>query len=121
MLGVGGFALGLVGLAAFLGHVFPVLFNFKGGRGVATAIGAILGLSFFVGLLAIAAWVIVAALFRFASLASLVAVGLGTVFVLFDRPSYFIPVAIMAGIVVWRHWENIQRLQAGTEEKIDLK
>lgn len=120
MLGVDGFILGLVALAAFIGHLFPVFFDFKGGKGVATAFGAILGLNFFVGIIVLAAWVIIAAIFKFASLASLAATALAVVLFLFAGLNYFIPVAIMAGLLIWRHWDNIERLRAGTESTMEL-
>jgi len=119
--GVSGFGLGLVALAATLGHIFPVFYGFKGGRGVATAIGSILGLSFFVGIIAAIAWIGTAFVTKYASLASLVAIGLTPILILFfSNSAYFIPIAIIAVVIVWKHLENIERLKAGTESKLEL-
>jgi len=120
MLGVDGFMLGLVAIAAMLGHIYPAFFGFKGGKGVATGLGAILGLSFLVGLIAIAVWIVLAALTRYASLASLASFAVALVLSLFASVGYFVPVAIMTGLAVWRHWDNIQRLQSGNENKMDF-
>ena len=118
--GVHGFMLSLVALAAFIGHIFPVFFKFEGGKGVATAIGAILGLSLWAGLITIVAWIVVLAIFRYASLASLVALVVAPICALFAHAGFFIPLVIMLLIVVWRHWGNIQRLMDGTEDKVDF-
>lgn len=121
MLGVQGFALALVAVAAVIGHVYPVFFGFKGGKGVATALGSILGLSFAVGLIAMIAWAAIAYITKYASLASLVAVVASPVMIIFlSRGAYFIPVLAIAALIVWQHWDNIQRLQSGTESKIQL-
>lgn len=114
-----GFVLGLVALAAVVGHIFPLYFGFKGGKGVATAIGATLGLSFISGILMIATWAAVAFALRYSSLASLVTVVLAPVFlVIFSHVSYFIPSILIAALIVWKHKENIKKLQNKTESKI---
>lgn len=121
MVGVSGFALALIALIAFLGHIYPVFFKFKGGKGVATAIGGIFGLSFLVGILAIATWALVIYFTKYSSLGALVMAGLLPIYVLiFARASYFLPVLIMTAILIWRHWDNIERLKAGTETKVTL-
>lgn len=120
LFGVMGFGLALVALAAVVGHIFPLYFQFKGGKGVATALGAFLALSFWVGLVAIIVWLIIAMLSRYSSLASLCAVVLSAVLLLFVNTHYFLPVAVMTLLIIWAHWENIQRLQAGNESKIQL-
>lgn len=118
---VTGFALGLVGLAAVVGHVFPLYFGFKGGKGVATAIGAVLGLSLISGILMIAAWGAIAFTTRYSSLASIITVILAPVFLLiFAKAAFFIPAAAMAALIVWKHKENITRLQNKTESKIEF-
>lgn len=119
-MGMNGFAMGLVGLAATAGHIFPAFFEFKGGKGAATCLGAIFGISTLVGLLCAIAWVAIAYVKKYASLASLVACSAGAVLILFTVPSAFLPVAAMAGLVVWRHLDNIQRLKDGTETKLDI-
>lgn len=121
LLNVQGFMLGMVGFAAVVGHVFPLYFGFKGGKGVATAIGAVLGLSLISGILMAAAWGAVAFTMRYASLASLVAVVLAPVFLLiFAKAAFFMPAALIAALIVWKHKDNITRLQNKTESKIEF-
>lgn len=119
--GVYGFGLGLVVLAATLGHIFPLFYNFKGGKGAATAIGGTCGISFIVGVICAAAWFGVAFATRYASLASIIAVALAPLLLLFlSNSAYFIPMVFVAGVVIWRHMENIQRLKSGTESKLEF-
>jgi glycerol-3-phosphate acyltransferase PlsY len=119
--GIIDFPLGLVAIAALLGHIFPIFFQFKGGKGAATAIGGIFGLNFFVGILAAITWGVIVYFTRYVSLASIATAGLSVIYILiFSRLAYVIPVLIMAIILAWRHWENIKRLRAGTESKISL-
>jgi glycerol-3-phosphate acyltransferase PlsY len=118
--GVSGFALALVALAAALGHIFPVFYGFQGGKGVATALGGILGLSFPVGIVCLVAWAVSLFITRYASLSSLIAVSMAPVLLLFVNLSYFIPVLVLAAIVAWRHMENIARLRVGTENKMSF-
>lgn len=117
-----------VGLAAFLGHLWPVFFKFKGGKGVATAAGVLIGISGWLGLATLASWLIIAVFFRYSSLASLVAavfapffyvLGGGVAWVMDARIG--VSIAIMSGLLVWRHKENIGRLLAGKESKIGSK
>lgn len=119
---VTGFQLGLVGLAAVIGHVFPLYFGFKGGKGVATAIGVVFGLpSIISGILMLAAWGAIAFTTRYSSLASIITVILAPVFLLiFAKAAFFIPAALMAALIVWKHKENITRLQNKTESKIEI-
>lgn len=109
-------------LAAFLGHLYPLYFGFKGGKGVATALGVLLGLYWPAGLLTIATWLIVAFIFRISSLAALVATALapGYLWWLQPEPPLVAAMAIMAVMLYWRHRENIRNLIAGTEGKIRL-
>ncbi|MBN1684935.1 MAG: glycerol-3-phosphate 1-O-acyltransferase PlsY [Gammaproteobacteria bacterium] len=121
ILGVQGFFLGLVGLAAFVGHLYPLYYKFKGGKGVSTGLGVLLGLSPVVGILALVTWVIVAAIFHYSSLAALVTAVLSLVYaLLFTTPTYLLPILIMVGLLVWKHYANIQRLLAGTEDKMSV-
>lgn len=118
-LGLHGFELSLTALAVFLGHLYPVFFGFKGGKGVATGFGAIVTLSPIVGLMAIVIWLIVALVFRHSSLAALMAVLLVPVYMwFFSNRDYFPIMAIMAIFLVWRHRGNIVRLCNKTEKKI---
>ena len=118
----------LAGLAAFLGHLYPVFFGFKGGKGVATAAGALLGIDALLGLATGATWVIVAFFFRYSSLASIVSAFFAPAFYLvgggvawpLDRTVLLTLIAISL-LLVWRHRENIRRLSAGTESRLGAK
>lgn len=113
----------VVGLAAFIGHVFPLFLGFKGGKGVATAAGVLLALSPWLGLATFLAWLAVAILTRYSSLASVCAgvfAPLAAVWVIGFRAEV-VAVAAMSAILVWRHAGNIQRLLAGTEGRIGEK
>ncbi len=120
MFGISGMGLALVAFGATLGHVFPIFHGFDGGKGVATAIGGILGLNLFVGIIAGLVWIITAGITRFASLASLIAIMLANVFILFVHPSYFVPLLGISALVTWRHMQNIARIRAGTEPQMDF-
>ncbi|NOX41978.1 MAG: glycerol-3-phosphate 1-O-acyltransferase PlsY [Alphaproteobacteria bacterium] len=112
----------LAGLAAFLGHLFPVWLRFRGGKGVATAIGIILALNFWVGLAICATWLAGALLFRFSSLAALIAAASAPVWlILFASPSVSALALVLALLIFLRHKENIKRLLAGAEPKIGAK
>ena len=117
--------LAMVGLAAFVGHLFPVFFRFQGGKGVATALGALLGYSGVLGLATAATWLIVAYFFRFSSLASLVAAVFAPVYYLFGNglawyvdKRILLSIAVMSALLVWRHAANITRLIKGTESRL---
>ncbi len=113
----------LVTLAVFLGHVFPVFLNFKGGKGVATALGILLALSVWLGLAVLTTWLLVAVVFRYSSLAALVAANAAPLFaMLFGlRPELVLATAIMSILLIWRHKGNIQNLMTGKESKIGSK
>jgi len=107
------------GLGAFLGHIFPVWLGFKGGKGVATLLGVTLAIYWPVGLLCLATWAAVAALFRISSLSALVAAGLSPVYmILFGEHLYATLALLLAVIVFVTHRENIARLLKGTEPHI---
>ncbi len=117
------FFVALTVFAAVVGHVFPCFFQFKGGRGVATAIGGIFVLAPFIGILTVVIWLVVVFATRFVSLASLTAIGLSPLWILIfshHRGPYFIPILITAGLVFWKHKDNIQRLRNNTEPKVKL-
>lgn len=118
----------LAGLAAFLGHLYPVFFGFKGGKGVATAAGALLGIDALLGLATGGTWLIVAVFFRYSSLASIVAA--------FFAPAYYLigggvawplhrvvlaSLIVISLLLIWRHRDNIRRLAAGTESRLGSK
>jgi glycerol-3-phosphate acyltransferase PlsY len=110
-------------LAVFLGHLYPVFFRFQGGKGVATGLGVILGLTWPVGLAMLGTWLMVAFVWRYSSLSALTAAVLSPLYALLltPEPAYIATVCAMAGLLVWRHRENIRRLLAGTEGKIGAK
>ena len=112
-----------VALAAFLGHLFPLYHRFQGGKGVATAAGALFGLDAWLGLGTVATFVIIAAFFRYVSLASMVAAVSAVFFSWFIKLSgaTTLVVTVMAALLIWRHKENIRRLVAGTESKLGAK
>ena len=126
--GLGEGTMALVGLAAFLGHLFPIFFRFVGGKGVATALGVIVGVSGWLGLATGLTWLIIAFFFRYSSLASLVAALFAPAYYAFGdgvawsmEKSVLLAVAVMSLLLIWRHAENISRLVAGTESKLGKK
>ncbi len=112
-----------VGVAAFLGHLFPVFFRFNGGKGVATAAGVMLAYDPLLGAALLATWVALAGLFRYSSLASLVTAICAPFYTLLflDRPNVSLAVTMMSLMLIWRHWGNIVKLLAGKEAKIGAK
>ena len=126
--GLGDGTVALVGLAAFLGHLWPVFFRFQGGKGVATAAGVIFGFEPWLGLASMITWIIIAYFFRYSSLASIVTAVFAPAFYLFghhvawNAPNALIlSLAVMGLLLIWRHAENINRLLAGKESKIGAK
>jgi len=121
--GWGETTIGFVGLAAFLGHLWPVFFRFQGGKGVATAIGVLLALVPVMAGATLLVWLAVAYLTRYSSLAAIVA----AIFVPFGQLLTFgaspavLAIAVMSLLLVWRHDGNIRKLLAGTESKIGQK
>jgi glycerol-3-phosphate acyltransferase PlsY len=120
-LGIDPILLGLVAIAACLGHMYPIFFHFKGGKGVATALGAIAPIGLDLTALIILTWVSVAFLFRYSSLAALVTVLLAPFYTWLIKPQYTLPVAMLCCLIVFRHHQNIKRLLAGTEPKVGEK
>ena len=121
--GLGEGTVALVALAAFLGHLWPVFFRFRGGKGVATAAGVLLGLNPWLGLATLATWVIIAAFFRYSSLAAIVAAVFAPFYqlLIWGGGPAAISVAVMGLLLVWRHSANIQKLLKGTEGKLGQK
>jgi acyl phosphate:glycerol-3-phosphate acyltransferase len=113
----------LVALAVFLGHVFPVFLRFKGGKGVATALGVLLALSPWMGLAVFVTWLLVAVIFRYSSLSALLAaVGAPIYAMLFALPrEWVLATALMSLLLIWRHKSNIQNLLTGKESRIGSK
>jgi glycerol-3-phosphate acyltransferase PlsY len=122
-LGVGDLAVALVAIAVFLGHLWPVFFRFVGGKGVATALGVLIGINPWLGLAVLATWLIVAFVSRYSSLAALVAAVLA--------PFYYglaegvdeklFAIIAMSALLLWRHSQNISNLLAGKESRIGSK
>lgn len=113
-----------VGLAVFLGHLYPLYFKFKGGKGVATALGVIFAISPFLGLAAIVTWLVVFAFSRYASLASIIAallVPVHSYYYLRPYKDYFMLLIVMSVLLIWRHRSNIQKLLNGTESGFKKK
>ena len=112
----------VAGLAAFMGHIYPIYLNFKGGKGVATFLGTLLALSWPIGLAACATWLVTAAVSRISSLSALVAASSSTFWIFFlEKTEYLILGSILTLVVFYRHADNIRRLKAGTEPKIGQK
>ncbi len=115
----------LAGLAAFLGHLYPVFFRFQGGKGVATALGVLMGVSPILGLAIALTWLAIAGFFKYSSLAALMAAVLAPVYYAlagdlvwpFQGPVMGL-LCVMGVLLVWRHRENVNRLLAGTESKL---
>jgi len=110
-------------LAAFLGHLLPVFFGFRGGKGVATGFGAVCAMAWPVAVAMLATWLAVAAATRYSSLSALSAAVLGPVYCVLLAPerAYVVAVTAMALLLVWRHRENVRRLLEGTEGKIGAR
>jgi glycerol-3-phosphate acyltransferase PlsY len=112
----------IAGACAFLGHIFPVWLKFKGGKGVATALGTWLALAWPIGVLACLTWLIVAVIFRYSSLSALLAVALAPVYAIWLGTPALIVFGILVAVLCWiRHHENIRRLLKGEEPKIGKK
>ncbi len=122
MLGYGEFALGCVSLATVIGHLYPYFFEFKGGKGVATALGSLFGINFALGFIITILWILIAFISKYSSLASIVALLAAPIISLKFHPSFsaFLPLLIMSFFVVYRHQANFVRLQQGAESKIDF-
>ena len=120
LLGQGHGNLEIIALAAFFGHLYPVFFQFKGGKGVATALGVFLAMSLPVALSMLGTWLIMAFVFKISSLAALTAAALAPLFVWYWEPDvWFIGMsAVLSIILIWRHRSNIKNLLKGSEGKI---
>ena len=113
--GIEPFFLGLIAVAACLGHIFPLYFNFRGGKAVATALGAMFPVAWEMALLLIATWLLVFRISRVSSLAALVTVSLAPFYAFWIKPQYTVPVIMISVLIVWRHQANIVRLGSGQE------
>ncbi|MFN3016729.1 glycerol-3-phosphate 1-O-acyltransferase PlsY [Vibrio coralliilyticus] len=113
--------LGVIAIAACLGHMYPIFFHFKGGKGVATALGAIAPIGLDLTAMIIATWLLVVLIFRYSSLAAIVTVLLAPLYTWMIKPQYTLPVAMLCCLIVFRHHQNIRRLFEGTEPKVGEK
>lgn len=115
--------LAAVGFAAFLGHLYPVFFGFRGGKGVATALGVLLGLAWPVALAALGTWLAMAALFRYSSLSALAAAVMAPIYMwqLNGSREFIVMSTVLSLLLIWRHRSNIRNLLAGRESKIGKK
>jgi len=122
-LGIGDATIALVAIAVFLGHLWPVFFRFVGGKGVATALGVLLGLNPWLGLATLVTWLAVAFAFRYSSLAALVAALFAPFYygLLFGMEPQLLAVFAMSALLVFRHSKNISNLIAGKESRIGSK
>ena len=113
-------AAAFAGLAAFIGHLWPVFFRFHGGKGVATAAGVIMAINPALGLCVVASWALMAAFFRYASLASLTAALFAPFYqaLIWGLEPSILAIAVMSLLLIWRHEGNIKKLLAGTESKL---
>ena len=111
------------GLAAFLGHLWPLFFRFQGGKGVATAAGVLMAFNPWLGLATVITWGVIAAFLRYSSLASLVAAAFAPFYQLlvWDADAYALAIVVMSLLLVWRHEGNIRKLIAGKESKLGQK
>ncbi len=121
--GLGEGAAAFTGLAAFVGHLWPLYFRFQGGKGVATAAGVLMAINPWLGLATLASWVIIAVFFRYSSLAALVAAVFAPFYqaLIWGVAPPLLAIVVMSLLLVWRHQANIQKLIAGTESKLGQK
>jgi len=112
-----------VGLSVFFGHLYPIYHKFKGGKGVATALGVMLAISIWLGLAALITWALVFAVTRYSSLAAVVAAALAPVYAWFLLPykNYVLMMLVMSVMLIWRHKSNIEKLLNGTESGFGKK
>lgn len=122
-LGLGAVAAPLAGLIAFMGHLFPLFLGFKGGKGVATAAGVLIGAQGVLGIAVFGVWIAVAVIFRYSSLAALSAALLAPAlaYKLDLAPDWIASITAMSALLLWRHKDNIKRLMAGQESRIGAK
>lgn len=113
--------LALTGIAAFLGHLYPVFFGFRGGKGVATALGVLFGIHWMAGVIVAGLWLLVAKGLKISSLSALISMGLSPVVVWFvlQSPPLLVMQVLLTVLLFWRHRSNIRNLLTGTEDRIN--
>jgi acyl phosphate:glycerol-3-phosphate acyltransferase len=121
--GLGETTAAFVGLAAFVGHLWPVFFRFHGGKGVATAAGVLMAINPMLGLAVLASWLLIAVFFRYSSLASIVAAAFAPFYqaLIWGVEPALLAIAIMSLLLIWRHEGNIKKLLAGKESRLGQK
>ncbi len=117
LLGINPFLLGLIGISACLGHIFPLFFHFRGGKGVATALGSIAPIGFDLTGIMLSTWVIVLCLTGYSSVAAIFTSLVAPFFTWLLKPQFTMPVAMLSCLILFRHQDNIKRLFNGTEQK----
>lgn len=117
-LGIEPLFLGMIAVAACLGHIFPLYFHFRGGKAVATALGAMFPVAWEMALLLIATWLVVFRISRVSSLAAIITVSLAPFYAYWIKPQYTVPVIMISILIIWRHQANISRLRHGHEQRI---
>ena len=120
-LGVDAISLGIIAIAACLGHIFPIFFKFKGGKGVATAFGAMAPIGADLSLSLIATWIVLVLICRYSSLAAIITALLAPLYTWYFDERFTLPVAMLSLLIVIRHRENINRLLKGEESKVSRK
>lgn len=113
--------LGFIGLAACLGHIYPLFFHFKGGKGVATALGTMAPIGLDLTGMVMATWILTFFFSRYSSLAAVVTSLLAPFYTWMVKPQYTIPVAMLSCLIIFRHYQNIKRLIDGSEPKVKSK
>jgi len=113
--------LGIIGVSACLGHMYPLFFSFQGGKAVATALGTLLPIGLGLGALLIITWIFVAKVTKYSSLAAIVTVSMAPLYVFILKPLYVYPTLMLSALIIFRHKDNIIRLLKGTENEISTK
>lgn len=114
-LGLDPLSLALVAMGACLGHIYPLYFGFKGGKAVATALGAMFPIAWGMAILLIATWLLVFLVSRVSSLAAIITVSLAPIYAFIIKPQYTVPAIMLALLIIWRHRTNLKRLLQGKE------
>jgi len=118
LLGVDAISIGLIAISACLGHMYPVFFQFKGGKGVATALGCLIAMGFNLAGFLLGTWLLVVLISGYSSVAAIITVSLAPLYTLFFKPEYVYSVLMLSTLIIWQHRDNIRRLWRGEESKI---
>lgn len=118
LIGFDAISIGAIAIAACLGHMYPVFFKFRGGKGVATALGCLISMGFNLAGLLLGSWILVVIVTGYSSLAAIITVTLAPIYTLFFKPEYLYAVLMLSILIIWQHRDNIRRLLRGEESKI---